>query len=492
MSSGELLGVVRPGGCLVVEGAGFEAAVQDADEPVGELAQRGVVFGAAGACAGRSRRGRRARRCSAEKAWVMRASMSRSLCTNRAATVFFLPEARVIGLVAGVVLAGLGRGVAVVVVAELGEHPGAEDRPQAGLGQDDLSVRVLAKMGLDLPLQGLDLLVEGGQDRDQGAHRGGVGGGDHRRAGPGARRAARPGSPAALAAMSRRRARLSAALIWRDASAWPPTPGRAPWPAAPGCRRRRGRRTPPARPGSTPAARAAAAGCARVRSQISVLCVRATTLTASAWALSPATGRSWWASVRTMSASMCASAGVALGARHAVPFPVPGRLQRVDREHRVPGRDQRLHPRTPVGLDPDHHLATSSVVLAELLADHRVQPGDPRHALGQPGLGQPAPGGVHHLHVVVVLGPVIPDEQQPQSPVLRHRSPRAGSQRENHQRPNEAVLTPTPGGHDIPSAINSPGHRQGHDLSSGLNVQDARVLTCRRLPGTESAGRPTR
>jgi hypothetical protein len=26
------------------------------------------------------------------------------------------------------------------------------------------------------------------------------------------------------------------------------------------------------------------------------------------------------------------------------------------------------------------------------------------------------------------------------------------SQRENHQRPNEAVLTP-PGGHDIPSAI---------------------------------------
>jgi putative transposase len=46
----------------------------------------------------------------------------------------------------------------------------------------------------------------------------------------------------------------------------------------------------------------------RVRSQISVLWVRATTLTAWAWALSPATGRSWWASVRTMSASTCASA----------------------------------------------------------------------------------------------------------------------------------------------------------------------------------------
>ena len=40
--------VLRPGGGFVVEGAGFEAAVQDADEAVGELAQGGVVPGAAG------------------------------------------------------------------------------------------------------------------------------------------------------------------------------------------------------------------------------------------------------------------------------------------------------------------------------------------------------------------------------------------------------------------------------------------------------------
>jgi hypothetical protein len=41
MSSGSLVflaGVLRPGGGLVVERAGFEAAVQDADEPVGGLA----------------------------------------------------------------------------------------------------------------------------------------------------------------------------------------------------------------------------------------------------------------------------------------------------------------------------------------------------------------------------------------------------------------------------------------------------------------------
>ena len=42
-----------------------------------------------------------------------------------------------------------------MLVAELCQHPGAEDRSQAGLGQDDLSVRVPPKMGLDLPLQDL-------------------------------------------------------------------------------------------------------------------------------------------------------------------------------------------------------------------------------------------------------------------------------------------------------------------------------------------------
>src|SRR5258707_5768238 len=49
MSSGDRVFVVRPGGGLVVEGAGFEASVQDADEPVGEFAQGSVVLGAAGA-----------------------------------------------------------------------------------------------------------------------------------------------------------------------------------------------------------------------------------------------------------------------------------------------------------------------------------------------------------------------------------------------------------------------------------------------------------
>jgi hypothetical protein len=52
MSSSEGFGVCDgawPGGCFVVAGAGFEAAVQDAGEAVAELAEGGVVTGAAGA-----------------------------------------------------------------------------------------------------------------------------------------------------------------------------------------------------------------------------------------------------------------------------------------------------------------------------------------------------------------------------------------------------------------------------------------------------------
>src|SRR6266404_6144799 len=65
----------------------------------------------------------------------------------------------------GVVPAGLAVGVAVRVVAELAEHPGAQDGAHAGLGPVDLSVRVPAKIFLHLPLQDLDLLVEGGDHR---------------------------------------------------------------------------------------------------------------------------------------------------------------------------------------------------------------------------------------------------------------------------------------------------------------------------------------
>src|SRR3954466_8718405 len=47
MSSRDRVDVMRPGGRLVVEGAGLEAAVQDAYQPVGQLTQGRIVSRAA-------------------------------------------------------------------------------------------------------------------------------------------------------------------------------------------------------------------------------------------------------------------------------------------------------------------------------------------------------------------------------------------------------------------------------------------------------------
>ena len=187
--------------------------------------------------------------------------------------------------------------------------------------------------------------------------------------------------------MLRRRARLSAALIWARGQPRRRGPGPGPWPAVPGCRRRPGPRTPPARRGSTRAARAAAAAPCRVRSQISVLCIRATTLTASASALSPATGRSWWASVRTMSASMCASPRRSW---RPTPRAVPGTGRPATGSPRTPCT-RRRPARPPTGPGRSRSRPRTCRVIgvrAELPADQRVQPRHPRHALGQPRLGQ--------------------------------------------------------------------------------------------------------
>jgi hypothetical protein len=71
---------------------------------------------------------------------------------------------------AGVVLPCLGVGVAVGVVTELTEDPGAQDDAKPGSAGVDLSVRVPAKMvGHRRPELG-DLGVEGLQDRDLSGH----------------------------------------------------------------------------------------------------------------------------------------------------------------------------------------------------------------------------------------------------------------------------------------------------------------------------------
>ena len=182
--------------------------------------------------------------------------------------------------------------------------------------------------------------------------------------------------------------------------------------------------------------------------------------------------------------------GVALGAGHTMPPAVLGCLQRVDRIHGVPGGDQRGHPRALVSLGPDHHLARTAAVrvIAECLTGHGVQPGHPGHAFGQPGLRQPTARGVHQLDVVMILGPVVPNEQSQRCSRLAIRTVPAAC-----GRTISALMTQC--SRRIRTGTTShqrstlPASRQGHGLSTGLPGRDPRGASA-HLPAATGASLP--
>src|SRR6266540_6061793 len=120
MSSSGLVEVVRPGGRLVVGCAGFEASVEDADESVGELAQGGVVAGAAGALPVVVGPG--AWRVAQRRERLGHQGVDEPVVVHEPGRDGLLLPGRTGDRAGrGVVLAGLGRGVAGMVVTELGE-----------------------------------------------------------------------------------------------------------------------------------------------------------------------------------------------------------------------------------------------------------------------------------------------------------------------------------------------------------------------------------
>ena len=50
-------------------------------------------------------------------------------------------------------------------------------------------------------------------------------------------------------------------------------------------------------------------------------------------------------------------AGIGFRAGDLMAVAIAGDCQRVDREHLIPGRAQRLYPQAAIGFDADHHLA---------------------------------------------------------------------------------------------------------------------------------------
>src|SRR6266487_6965760 len=151
MSSRSLVGVgvLWPGGCLVVGLAGLEAAVEDPDQPVAELAQGSMVADAT--CAQRVVVGPGTRRCLQGTEGLLVQGVGEPIVACVAGQHDLL-LARCLGDWAGpgIVLAGPRTGVAVGIVAELAKHPGGEDIAQPWLAAVDLSVRVPAKIGAHL------------------------------------------------------------------------------------------------------------------------------------------------------------------------------------------------------------------------------------------------------------------------------------------------------------------------------------------------------
>ena len=118
--------------------------MQDADPPIRQL-PGGLAMGLVALAARRSRPSRPATDDRTEGPLVESAGQA---LVAAVASEHYFGFARGFGhrRRAGVVLARLGVGVAVRVIPELAQHPGAQDRPHPWKRVDDLGARVLFKM----------------------------------------------------------------------------------------------------------------------------------------------------------------------------------------------------------------------------------------------------------------------------------------------------------------------------------------------------------
>jgi hypothetical protein len=104
-------------------------------------------------------------------------------------------------------------------------------------------------------------------------------------------------------------------------------------------------------------------------------------------------------------------------------------------------------------------------LLGQLRRDQGVQGGDPVEPLGQAPACQHAALIVDDLDVVVVFGPVIPNEQHcfsfPLRPVLVSSTEEAAG---------DLMVECSPRwGHDIPVAVSPPHDQRAHGLPQDLN-----------------------
>jgi hypothetical protein len=132
-----------------------------------------------------------------------------------------------------------------------------------------------------------------------------------------------------------------------------------------------------------------------------------------------------------------------------VPLPVAGDLHRVDRRHLIAHGHQRADHGPRSVSNPDHDRAWLGI-LGQVGGEELVQPGDPGDPFEPSRLGQPPACLVNQLDVVMLLGPIIPNDQQLPPPASIDTT--CGSTRETSQRTTGQVLS----WHVIPSAVPLP------------------------------------
>ena len=96
-------------------------------------------------------------------------------------------------------------------------------------------------------------------------------------------------------------------------------------------------------------------------------------------------------------------AGIGLGPAHVVPFPIPSDGEGVDGVHLVAGRSQGMHPQPSVGFDADGNLRR----IIGQVRHQLVEASDPLQPFRESATRQPLPRPVHHMDVVMGLGPVV-------------------------------------------------------------------------------------
>jgi hypothetical protein len=109
---------------------------------------------------------------------------------------------------------------------------------------------------------------------------------------------------------------------------------------------------------------------------------------------------------------------------------------------------------------------------------------DPVQALRQPSPSQPATLLIDDLHIVMILGAVVTDEQHPAT-----SAPSPGPEPSSAEETSSVLMVrcspATTRGHDIPAAVTSPHNQRAHRLLQDLTKDQSRRVLTRQPPAAK-------